>query len=414
MRPRLGHGVGVDLAAALRPVHAAHGKPVLAGELEVALVVRGHAHDRSGSVVGQHEVGEPHRDLLSRGRVLGNGSRVEALFLGALGLSLQARFPAHPVDERLDLGPLRRRLGQARHGRVLRRQGQERRAVERVGPRREHGQRLAELREPEQDLRPLRAPDPVSLHRLHALGPVLQSVQAVEQALGVVGHAEEPLRQVADGDEVSGALAPAVDHLLVGEHGPAAGAPVDGRRLAVGQPALPHPEKQPLVPPVVPRIAGGQLLGPVVEAAQGKQLLLHPRDVPERVLARVDAALDRRVLRWQAEGIPAHRVQGLAPRHPLPAVERVAQDVVAPVPDVEPAPRRVRIHVQHVELVAGNRGVDIGHPLLGPRALPLPLDLAGGVLVGHAGGNIAEGGIPYCAPPIGRTRSVASGRRRTG
>ena len=34
------------------------------GELPVALVAAGHAHDRAGAVVGQHVVGRPHRDLL--------------------------------------------------------------------------------------------------------------------------------------------------------------------------------------------------------------------------------------------------------------------------------------------------------------------------------------------------------------
>ena len=44
--------------------------------------------------------------------------------------------------------------------------------------------------------------------------------------------------------------------------------------------------------------------------------------------------------------------------HPQVAIERVAEDVVAPVADVEVA-RRIREHVQHVELVAGRGDVDL-------------------------------------------------------
>src|SRR5262249_16938290 len=157
-----------------------------------------------------------------------------------------------------------------------------------------------------------------------------------------------------------------------------------------------------------------------------------------RVLARMDAALDGRVLRGQPEGVPAHRVQGLAARHALAPVERVAQDVVAPVPDVQTAARRIRVHVEHVELVARHGRVDGGDGGLGPAPLPLALDLGGRVLLVHfrreynsglhsgplrgptnERGEVARATSPgfamrraYCA--TGRTRRVACGRRTSG
>src|SRR5689334_23944777 len=39
-----------------------------AGEVQVALVVRGDGHDRAGAVVGQHVVRRPDLDLLDHGR----------------------------------------------------------------------------------------------------------------------------------------------------------------------------------------------------------------------------------------------------------------------------------------------------------------------------------------------------------
>ena len=43
----------------------AHGQAELAREVEVALVVRGHGHDRAVAVVGEHVVGGPDRHALA-------------------------------------------------------------------------------------------------------------------------------------------------------------------------------------------------------------------------------------------------------------------------------------------------------------------------------------------------------------
>src|SRR5262249_7562570 len=64
-----------------------------------------------------------------------------------------------------------------------------------------------------------------------------------------------------------------------------------------------------------------------------------------------------------------------APAHPLAAVQRVPEDVVAAVSDVQAAPRRIRKHVEHVELLAGHGGIHVGDLVLLPPPLPLPVDL---------------------------------------
>ena len=62
-------------------------------------------------------------------------------------------------------------------------------------------------------------PIQLRLHRLHALGPAGQLVEAVEQLVGVLRDAQVVHRDLALLDRRAGAPAAPVDHLLVGEHG---------------------------------------------------------------------------------------------------------------------------------------------------------------------------------------------------
>src|SRR5207244_1648908 len=107
---------------------------------------------------------------------------------------------------------------------------------------------------------------------------------------------EEPLLPHALLDHASASLAAAVDDLLVRQHGLIGRAPVHRRLAAIGQHALVKPQEQPLVPAVVLRLARGELLRPVVEDSPAAELLLHARDVADGPFARMDPALDRRVL----------------------------------------------------------------------------------------------------------------------
>ena len=77
---------------ALRRLHRADdGQPELLGELEVADVLPGHAHDRAGAVAGQHVVGDEHRQLAAVHRVDGGDAQPDAGLVAALGLALQLR-----------------------------------------------------------------------------------------------------------------------------------------------------------------------------------------------------------------------------------------------------------------------------------------------------------------------------------
>ena len=178
----------------------------------------GHRHDRAGAVLHQHVVGDVHRDLLAVDRV-GDGAPerhagLRLLGVAALLVGLVQRVVDVLAHGLLVLGP----LGQAQHVGVLGRHHEEGRAEQRVGAGREDGVVDAELLAAERHLGALAAPDPVALHRLDVLGPV-DPVEVAEQALGVVGDAQEPLLELAHFDERPAALAAAVGvDLLVGEH----------------------------------------------------------------------------------------------------------------------------------------------------------------------------------------------------
>src|SRR5205823_11430434 len=86
----------------------------------------------------------------------------------------------------------------------------------------------------EVELGALGTSDPVALDRLHPLRPV-ERVQVLEELLGIGSGPEQPLPQLALGDDVAGPLArPVGQDLLVGEHGLATGAPVHGSGGAIG------------------------------------------------------------------------------------------------------------------------------------------------------------------------------------
>ena len=121
---------------------------------------------------------------------------------------------------------------------------------------------------------------------------------------------------------------------------------------------------------VVVRQARGQLAPPRVADAEALQLALHVGDVAERGRLGMNAALDRGVLRGQAEGVPPERVQHVEALQPLQARDDVADDVVADVPDVR-VPGRIREHFQAVELRLGVILGNFKRMGRGPMLLPL-------------------------------------------
>ena len=278
------------------------------GEVPVALVVGRDRHQGARAVVHEDVVGDEDRDLLAvhrvgddaAGRDAGLGALLVAAVLGRgagglVDVVADGLLVLGARDERLDIG-------------VLGRQDEERRAEERVGAGREDGEVEVELVAAEGDLGALGAADPVALHRDDVLGPGVEEVEVVEQALRVVGDLEEPLREAALDDEGAAALAAAVDDLLVGEDRLVLRAPLDGGLGAVGEALLEELEEDPLRPAVVGGLVGRDLAGPVERDAPLLELLAERGDRALGGVLGVLAGRDRVVLGGQAEGVVAHRV----------------------------------------------------------------------------------------------------------
>jgi len=385
--------------------------------------VGGNPHDRPGAVVGQDEVGHPDRHGLAGEGVDRPAAGVDALLVdlpGQPGRSVQGAKATHPSPERRRVRPVGR---DALDERMLRREQNERGPVDGVDAGREHldgvlrrfapavgtgragkadcaSGRAAFAGQGEADQRAVRAADPVALHRQHLVRPLVQLLRSVEQLVGILRDPQEPLLQVARPDRRAAAPAAAVHHLLVGQHGPAVGAPVHRRLPAVGEPPLVHLQEQPLVPPVVLRVAGRDLALPGVADPEPLQLVLHVRDVLARPGLGVRPVLDRGVLGGHAEGVPTERMEHVVTAHPLHARHDVADHVVAHVSDVGVA-GRVGEHHEAVEL----RPVGVRGHLEGAALPPAPLPFLLyrlGVVVAHEGDCTSS---PSQAPqtPCGET-----------
>jgi hypothetical protein len=353
-----------------------HLEPVALGERVVALVVRGHGHDRARPVLHQDVVRDPDRDRLAVDRVDRVAAGEDAVLLLRLAFHGGAGCGVADVlgDLVFVLGA-RRQLG---HERVLGSQDEERRPEQRVGPGREDRQLLARALHGEDDPRTLGAADPVPLHRQHLLGPRLEQRRLVQQRVGVLGDPEEPLGQVPGLDLGATPLAASVDHLLVREHCLVLRTPLDRGLAPVGQALLEEAQEEPLCPAVVLRIGRRDLARPVDRPAHPLHLPADRLDVAVRDLPRVPALADRSIFRGEPEGVVAHRPEH---RQPLPAAdvrEDVAHRVVEDVPHVELA-RRVREHLEDVGRASPVRGRGIRvrdrEGVLGrPGSLPLLLD----------------------------------------
>ncbi len=318
----------------------------------------------------------------------------------------------------------------------------------------------------EHDVGAVAATDPVALHDLDRLRPV-ERVEIGQQPVGVLGDAQHPLLQGALVDGIVAALAPPLrGDLLVGEHGPERGAPVDGDlveiRQAVGVDDLPpfervqlapratvrhcaragfelgnqladrpglvllvvvpgveHLQEDPLRPAVVLDVGGRHAAAGVVPEPEPAQLAPHRGDVLVSRDPRVLPGLERVLLGRQPERVVPHRVEHVVARHALEARVDVGADVAEGMADVEPGAARVREHVEHVELRAvgdalvavrqWTRGVRRPErPLLFPTVLPSLLDLVREARVVAVRGNLvgARSRFAHCAAsvPVSRDR----------
>jgi hypothetical protein len=170
----LGHGRHVQGFARRGDDHL-HGQVVFFRELEVALVVGRHGHDRARAVAHEHEVGHVDGHPRPGEGVYAEGPAEHALLFQVVGGAHDAVHVAHLVHEGQDLFLFRGVLDQFGHQRMLGGQAHERGPEHRVLAGGEHRDRgCAGGRGPLQgkiDLGPDAFADPVALHGQDAFGP---------------------------------------------------------------------------------------------------------------------------------------------------------------------------------------------------------------------------------------------------
>ena len=253
-----------------------------------------------------------------------------------------------------------------------------------VGPRGEDAQaQLFVALDGEVEFGTFGTADPVALHGLDPLGPV-ESVQRFQELVGVGGDAEEPLLEVTLGDEVARPIARSVGQdLFVGQHGLAAGAPVDRGQSAVGQARLPELQEDELGPVDVGGVVTMDLPAQVVDRAQAQQRGLELGDAGIGEGPGVGPRLDGRVLRRQAERVEADRAEHALAQHGLVAHGQVAECVIADMP-LMGRPRGIGVHAQGVELFTRIVVVDAVGTFVLPVALPLLFNADNIECAGHA------------------------------
>ena len=354
------------------------GQAVLGGELEVPLVVGGHAHDGAGAIVHEHVVGGKDGHLFA-GEGVEHGQRRAVAQLHVIGEAVLAAYRSHGITEGLEGGV---GLGGFLDDRVLCAEGHEGDAEEGVQARREHFD-LATVLQIEGHAGPLGTANPVLLHGLHVLGPV-QAVHAGQQFVRVLGGLEEVLLQRLLRDGVPRSLVLAVHHLFVGQHGAQSLTPIHGAHGAENITTLPHLEEEPLVPAVVVVLEAGDLALPVVADAHLLDLPLHLLDVGTGPDGGVDAVLDGGVLGGQAEAVPAQWVHDLVATHAAEARRDIAQGVVAHMPHVDAA-AGIREHDQHVKGFGARQQLrrPLGAEGAGLEPAALDLGFLGQGLEGH-------------------------------
>src|SRR5690625_786071 len=160
-------------------------QPVLAGKLEVALVVGRHRHDGALAIAHEHVVGHPHGQLRAGQGMNGFQAGVHALFFLIAQVGLGHLLTAALVNKCRQLLIVTRRLqGQGMFGGHRHECGPH----EGVGP---GGKYLdAVIAAGKDDFRTFAFANPVGLHGAHPLGPAVQRVQIGQQFVGVVGNAQ--------------------------------------------------------------------------------------------------------------------------------------------------------------------------------------------------------------------------------
>ena len=283
------------------------------------------SHHGASAVLHQNEVGGPDRDCFACQWVNGFKAGINPFFLHRRHVGFGHFGVAALIDECRQLRIVFRRFLRQR---MTCGYGQVGRAHEGVRTGGVDSQSLVVVLNVEGNLHAFRTADPVTLHGLNGIWPVIQVIQIVQQLISVSGDFDKPLWDLFTLNFGVTAPAAAVDNLFVRENCLVIWTPVNGRGLLIHQAFFVQLGEELLLPTIVFRGTGCQLAAPVIAKAQHFELVFHVRDVVVRPRRRCGVVFDRRAFRRQTERIPADRLQNVFTQHALVACNHIADGVV--------------------------------------------------------------------------------------
>ena len=357
-----------------------HGDVMLFGEFIVTLIVGGNGHDGACGIGREDIVPDIDRDFLPVDGI--DGIRAEEdsrLFLASVR-SFHVRFLGAGLDVRLDF---RFSVGfrQSSDQRMLRCQDAIGAPEKGIRTRREDVEGKFLPHHVESDQGTFAPPDPVSLHRQGGRRP-LDRIESGKEFVGVGRDLQTPLAHGTSFDGISPALALAVDDFLVCEDRPESWAPVDESVVLIGKALLIEFRENPLGPFIIGRIACLDFPVPVIGKTEPFQLLPEIVDVSVGINRRVLIVLDGKLLRRQAEGVIADRVQDVEALHSLHPRKGIGRRIAFDVAHMETDCGRVGEHVQDIVFRLGKVvTVRVIRLFLVPDLFPLFFDVL--EFVGH-------------------------------
>ena len=267
------------------------GRPCLLRKLEIALVVRGHAHHRAGAVLGEHVVRQPDRHAFARERVDRVRAGEDALF----SMSCVRSSSDFDVSGCARMPSIARACARDCAARICATTGcsgataKKRHAEERIDARREDvDASRRRLRCRTTNVRAFAAADPVALHRARCVPASRRAGRcpASSRSAYVGDLAETTARGCGARPDARSASSARPSTCSLASTVLIVRAPVHRRLALVREPVLVHAQEEPLIPAVVLRVAGGELARPIVTRAHQLDLTAHVGDVRARPRVR--------------------------------------------------------------------------------------------------------------------------------
>lgn len=224
--------LNIDFAAVCGGDNLLYGQAILERELVVPVIMAGHRHQCASAILHEHEVGDVNGNLFLRQRMNGLVTGIDAFLFHGCHIGFGNLAVTALLDKFSNLAIA---LGSGLGNGVLGGHGHVSHAHERVRAGGVDVQRVLAAFEGEGQLGTHGFANPVTLHGLDLLRPVLQLVQIIQQFFGVVGNADKPLGNLFLLDQRAGAPAATINHLFIGQHRLVDWVPVDGGHLLVHQ-----------------------------------------------------------------------------------------------------------------------------------------------------------------------------------